>query len=410
MIVPAVRLVARQPILDRSQQIFGYELLFRPDPEVNANPDPGREASLELIGDSLMLHELHSLVPHGRAFVNLTRADLLAGHARYLPKELAVIEILETVPAQPEVMKELGDLRDAGYVLALDDVHSPGRLLDFADVVHLVKVDLAVARRPDQQKILKVARAKRIKALAEKVETKAEFRDLAALGFEYFQGYFFARPEVLRQRDAAAGALSRLRLLESLHRSEFDPAEFEQVVQSEPAFAYKLLRYLNSPLFGFRSIIDSIRHAITLLGEQEVRRWATLVALQSMAETGSPELALTAVRRAMFCEELAACGTLGIAPDRLFLAGLLNSLDGILDRPIEDLVRQLPLHPEIAIALLLGDSNPGTALRLVEAYDMADWKRVGELAARLDLSDEQLLSGYRAAVSRSQKILTSLVP
>ncbi|MGH9478701.1 MAG: EAL and HDOD domain-containing protein [Terriglobales bacterium] len=405
MDTPAVKLVARQPIFDQSQQVFGYELLFRPDVAVNACERPKAEATLELIGDSLMLHELAALVDNRRAFVNVTRADLLAGHARYLPHEQVVIEVLESVEPDAEVLAALRELRRTGYTVALDDVTDPQRLEAFAGNVDIAKVDLSLSNRHRQRQLLKVIKALRIKAVAEKVETKAEFRELATLGFDFFQGYFFARPEVVQRRDAPAGGWSQLRLLQALHQAEFDINEVVLAIEQEPAFAYKLLRYLNSPTFGFRSDIHSIRHAITLLGEREVQRWVCIMSVSTMAGNGSPEVALTAVRRAMFCEGLAGCGSMSLQRDKLFLVGLLSTLDSILDRPRAEIVLQLPLDPEIAAALLSGESRMGAALRLVEAYDCAHWNRVNELAGKLKLSDRDLLGGYRSALSRSQQIL-----
>lgn len=404
MVTPAVKLVARQPILDHRQRVFGYELLLRPDVAVNACDLPNAEATLELIGDILMLHELAALADNRRAFVNVTRADLLAGHAHYLPHEQVVIEVLESVAPDAEVLAALLELRRADYTVALDDVTDPQRLQAFAGHVDIAKVDLSLSDRPMQRRLLQAIKALRIKAVAEKVETKAEFRELASLGFDYFQGYFFARPEVVQRRDAPAGGWSQLRLLQALHRAEFDMNEVELAIEQEPAFAYKLLRYLNSPAFGFRSDIHSIRHAIMLLGEREVQRWLCIMAVSTMAGNQSPEVALTAVRRAMFCEELAGCGSVSVEREKMFLVGLLSTLDSILDRPRAEILMQLPLDPEIASALLSGECRMGAALRLVEAYDCANWNRVDELARELKLTDRELLGGYRSALTRSQQI------
>lgn len=402
----AVKLVARQPIFDRTQKVYGYELLFRPDPDLNACPEAGSDATMELIGDTLMLHDLDTLANKLRAFVNMPRASLLAGHAQLLPKTSTVLEILETVEPDAAVMCTLGALRRAGYTLALDDVSDRDRLTAFAGVVHMAKIDLTLTTDIKQQSLLPVLRRHGMTALAEKVETKAQFRAALATGFQLFQGYFFARPEVVEHHDFPAATAHHLRLLQIVQESPLDIDALESVIQQEPAFAYKLLRYLNSPQFALRHTIHSIRHAISLLGENEVRRWASMMALSLMASGQPPEIVLTSLRRAVMCEQLAGSGAVQQEPGKLFLAGLFSTLDAILDRPRAEVVGQLPLDRELEQALLGTGSILGTTLALVEAYDQADWSRVQQSAGALRLEDGQLLSAYRAGLQRSQDILS----
>lgn len=407
-VAPAtIKLVARQPIFDRTQKVYGYELLFRPDAEVNASPDAGSDATMELIGDTLMLHDLETLANHSRAFVNMPRASLLAGHAQLLPKASTVLEILETVEPDAAVLCTLKALRGAGYTLALDDVSERERVEAFAGVVHMAKVDLSLTPVIKQQSLIPVLRKHGMTALAEKVETKAQFRAALASGYQLFQGFFFARPEVVEHHDFAAASSHHLRLLQIVQESPLDVAALEGVIQQEPAFAYKLLRYLNSPQFALRHTIHSIRHAISLLGENEVRRWASMMALSLLAAGQPPEIVLTSLRRAVMCEQLAGSGAVQVEPGKLFLAGLFSTLDAILDRPREEVVGQLPLDRELEQALLGAGSVLGTALRLVEAYDRAEWDPMQESAAALGLPDAALLKAYRSGLERSQEILPS---
>ncbi|MGH9488705.1 MAG: EAL and HDOD domain-containing protein [Terriglobales bacterium] len=402
-----VKMVARQPILDRGQRVFGYELLFRPEAGVNYCRNPRPEATAELIGDGLMLHDWIALAGGGRAFVNLTRADLLAGHARALPQGATVIEILETVTPDEETLHALRALRVAGYVLALDDVCDVNRLAPFAGIAQLAKVDLELTSPQQRVAILRTLRALSMSAVAEKVATRPQFREAAALGFDYFQGYFFARPELLQRHDLSAGQWSRIRLLQELRSSVFDVGKLDELIRNDLAFAYKLLRYLNSSTFGFGQPINSTRHAITLLGENEVRRWACMIGLTDLAGGQSPEMALTAVRRAVFCEQLGAA--LGMEAERLFLIGLFSLLDAILDQPRQEIVRQLPLDRDLEQALLGMDTPMGLALQLAEAYDHADWERAAVLTAALGISDAQFHSVAMTAVARSQEIMAHQV-
>ena len=296
-----------------------------------------------------------------------------------------VVEILEDIPADREVIAACQRLKDAGYTLALDDVVSLepyGELLGMADVL---KVDFR-AMSPDARRVMaKKVMGTSVRLLAEKVETYDEFRQAVDEGFALFQGYFFAKPEVIQKRDVPGNKAQYLRLLHEIRKPHVTMDGLERIIKQDMSLSYRLLKYINSPLFGLRSEIRSVRHALTLLGERDVRRWAMLAAMTGMAPEKPSELLETGLLRARFCETLSA--VLGPAArdaaEEMFLVGLFSVLDALLDVPLEEAARDAGFPPRVKAALLGVPSPLRNVLELVFAYERGDWDIVGVLLDEL---------------------------
>src|SRR5271165_1734981 len=297
-----VRFVARQPILDRSQNVFGYELLFRNGAEDCFNADP--ELASHSMLDSSLLFGISTLCANRLAFVNCTRDVLYKDLMTLLPPSQAVAEVLETVEPDDRVIAACKRLKAAGYRIALDDFapNDPRILLcEFADII---KVDIRATTLEERVGMMRRFASPKCKMLAEKLETPLEFQQARDMGFAYFQGYFFCRPEMVIGREVPASSLHYMRLLEMISRREIDIDELEKMLKQEASISYRLLRYLNSPVFGLALEIKSLRHAITLLGEREMRRWIRLVVTVGATEQTCGELVLMGLARARFCELL----------------------------------------------------------------------------------------------------------
>jgi c-di-GMP-related signal transduction protein len=402
--------VARQPILDARRQVFGYELLFRSGATDHYAHGDGDEASLRVIGNTLSVFGLDVLTAGKKAFINFTRDLLLDDQAFLLPPDRTVVEILETVQADPSVLEACRRLKRAGYLLALDDyVGEPGSE-PFLGLADIVKVDFRGITADQRRLFAGRLTPQGVKLLAEKVETWEEQREAAALGYSYFQGYFFCRPETLCRQALAPSRVSYLRLLEELNRPEIDFGRVEQVVKQEAPLAVKLLSYLNSALFGWRAEVTSIRHAARLLGPKNLRRWANVTALMGLCDDKPPELFVTAIIRARFCELLGRTTDLGHSPLDLFLTGLLSVLDAILDRPLDEALAQFSLPDVVQDALLKGTSRAGQACALARAYESGDWERISEAARNLNVPGPKVADAYRRAVEWSAEATAALSP
>ena len=382
--VPGQRFVARQPIFDRNQKIFGYELLFRDGLENSFHADSETASRSTL--DSSLLFGLGTLCDSHLAFVNCTRDALLKDLVTLLPPDQTVVEVLETVEPGDRVLAALKRLKTAGYMIALDDFapNDPrASLCDFADIL---KIDFRATRIEERAGLMRRFGTGR-KMLAEKLETPQEFRQARDMGFALFQGYFFRRPEIMMAREVPANKLHYMRLLEMVCRLELDMHELETLIKQETAICYRLLRYMNSPLFGFSLEIKSIRHAMAILGERELRRWIRLVVTVGAAEQACSELVLTALARARFCESLAK--RLKLDHD-LFLMGLLSVMDAILEVHMETVLDQVPVDREIKAALLGQAGLLRPVYQLMLAQESAEWDQSQALADQLHLSAEEV--------------------
>jgi c-di-GMP-related signal transduction protein len=401
--LPGQRFVARQPILDRSQNVFGYELLFRNGVEDYFNADPELAARSTL--DSSLLYGINMLCDRRRAFVNCTREVLFKDLITLLPPHQTVAEILETVEPEDRVIAACKRLKAAGYLIALDDFAPNDPRIPLVEFADIIKVDIRATRPEERAGMMRRFGSPACKMLAEKLETPHEYRQARDMGFVYFQGYFFCRPEIVIGREVPASRLHYIRLLEMVSRREMDMRELEKMLKQEASLCYRLLRYLNSPLFGFPLEIKSIRHAIAVLGEREMRRWIRLVVTVGAAEQRCSELVLMGLTRARFCELLS--DRLQSNTD-LFLMGLLSIMDAILEVNMDVLLEQLPVERETKTALLGQNSSLRPLYQLMLAQESGEWSQSSALAKQLKLPDEEVASTWWQALRWAQEATSSV--
>jgi c-di-GMP-related signal transduction protein len=401
--LPGQRFVARQPVFDRAQNVFGYELLFRNGVEDYFNADPELAARSTL--DTSLLFGISALCGNRRAFVNCTREVLFKDLITLLPPSQTVAEILETVEPEDRVIAACKRLKAAGYLIALDDFapHDPRiPLCEFADII---KVDFRANTPEERAGMMRRFGSPKCKMLAEKLETPHEFYQARDMGFLYFQGYFFCRPELVIGREVPASRLHYVRLLEMVSRQETDMPALEKMLKQEASISYRLLRHLNSPVFGFALEIKSIRHAMAVLGDREMRRWIRLVVTVGAAEQKCSELVLMGLARARFCELLSE--RLQSKTD-LFLMGLLSVMDAILETSIDVLLEQLPVEKDTKSALLGQKSSLRPLYQLMLAQESGEWSQSSELAKQLRLSDEEVASTWWQALLWAQEATSGM--
>lgn len=386
--------LARQPIVDRKQAVFGYELLYR-----RANGGGPGEMTVadeaRSLVNALVEIGLNELVGKHRAFINISEDLLLSKSLDAFPRTRVVLEVLEHVNPTLEVQAEIGRLRKLGYTIALDDFvwnELTEPLVPFAD---LIKID--VAQVQGEELIETVARLRPFpaKLLAERVETHEEFDEFKAMGFDLFQGYFFAKPQIVEGRALTINHLALVRLLTRLNSEELTLDELEGIIASEVQLNVRLLKFIKSAYMGLPSTVDSIRKALLFVGIKTLAAIATLLMMSQFANKPA-ELVFIAMVRAKMAERLAE--RLGEAEtERHFTAGMLSTLDALMDMPMSALVEQLPLSEEINEALI--DSNCqtqlGKVLRVVRAYEVGDFDAV----TRENVSLQDANVAYRQAVA-----------
>lgn len=398
---PLSRFIARQPILTREERIFGYELLFRDGVENYFRSTDADAASRSTL-DSSILMGLDVLCGNSRAFINCTREILLKDYITLLPAGQAVVEILESVPYDDLVIAACQRLKEAGYQIALDDFapNDPREpLTEFADII---KVDLRKTNLEERAAMVRRFGPWRCRLLAEKVETREEFAQARKAGFVYFQGYFFRQPEVVSAREIPRNRANYLRMLQAVSRPELDSREIENVIKGEASLCFRLLRYMNSAVFGFRNEIRSVRHALSLLGEREIRRWVRLVATLAAGREKSTELVMSALVRARFCELLSPHIQHGDSD--LFLMGLLSAIDVILDLPMSEVLASVPLDQETKSVLLGGASRLRPIYQLMLAQESGEWRITAQLAHELQLTESNVAEAYWQAMQWAREM------
>jgi c-di-GMP-related signal transduction protein len=398
-----LRYVARQPIFDRDEKVFGYELLFRDGME-NAFRGVDADAASRSTLDSSLLMGLDVLCDGRRAFINCTRNTLTSGLVTLMPSSSTVAEILENVPPDAEVMAACQHLKEAGYMIALDDYVTNDAREPLADMADIIKIDIRITSLEERAALVKRHGPWRSRMLAEKVETREEFVVARDQGFVYFQGYFFRKPEIVATRDLPANRINYLRLLQAVSRPELDLAALENLVKGEASICYRLLRYLNSAAFGLRSEIHSVRHALSILGEREIRRWMRLVATIGAGEDKTSDLVLSALVRARFGELLAPRVPHGESD--LFLLGLLSLIDAMLEMPMSEVLEKVPLDHETKAVLLGQPSMLRPVYQLMLAHESGEWQVTAGLGADLHLDHEEVASLYWQAQQWARQVST----
>jgi c-di-GMP-related signal transduction protein len=362
-------LVGRQAIFDRQMEVFGYELLYRDGMNNSANIVDGDEATARVMVNTILEMGLDQIAGNAQAFLNLTANFFLSQHYEVLPTKNVVLEVLESIEPTPSVLQALTQARQDGYQIALDDFvlrESHRALMDHADYV---KVDVLALTHEELREQVAMFQGYPVRLLAEKVEDQGMYDQCLALGFEYFQGYFFCKPQILEGVSLSSNRMAIVLLLAKLQNPKIEIYELEDLVKNDVALSVKLLRYVNSASVGLPRSVDSISQAITLVGTDRMRQWASLLVL---AQTGNKpsELMRVALIRARMCESL--CPLLGMSSSQGFTVGLFSILDAYFDCEMRHLLTDLPLAPEILGALLRKEGGLGVILEGILTYERGE--------------------------------------
>jgi EAL and modified HD-GYP domain-containing signal transduction protein len=391
---------ARQPIFNQNKQLMGYELLFR-DGVDNVFPNiDGDEGTSKLIEGSQFNFGLEDLTDNKPAYINFTLDTILKGYPSMLPSEQVVIEILETVQPGKRLLAAVQELKNKGYTLALDDYKHQKVWRHFYPYIDQIKVDLLITSDAEIAELIDATKGfENIKLVAEKVETNAQFEKAVALGFSYFQGYFFAKPEMIKGKSLPPSEMALAELLYETSVVDVDIKKITSVFERDVNLSYRLLRYSNSAAFKRRTEVNTIKQAVVVLGNQELKKFLSLLFAAQVSSEKPIELIKLSLNRARFCELLAqkhrGIQDTGVA----FLVGMMSLMDAILDESMEGVMKKLPLSNMIKEALVQKQGMLAQYLGLIKAYEQADWELTGEYCERIGFSSDLLPEIYNQAVS-----------
>jgi EAL and modified HD-GYP domain-containing signal transduction protein len=378
--------IARQPIFTQKKDVLGYEILFRSGPE-NYFGNTGVDAAAVAV-DKFLLFGIERMTSGRLAFVNCSRDFLLRDYLTLLPQDRVVGEILETVSADNETLEACRRLKRSGYRLAVDDFVDSPESAPFLEIADYVKVDFLSTPPPEQERLARTLLRRNVQLLAEKVETQEDVQRGIAMGYRYFQGYFFCRPQMVEGRAIPAHKLNYLRILQIANQPDMDIDELAAAIKQEASLVYRLLRYLNSPIFAFRTNVVSIAHAINLIGESGIRKWISMVSLAAMGEDKPRELVVVPLVRARFCELIATISNLRARAGELFLMGLLSAIDAILDSPMSKVLADIPVPNEIKEALLGREGQFRDIYEIVSNYETGTWESLHQAVGRARVKEE----------------------
>lgn len=399
------RYLARQPILDQRGRVHGYELLYRMGPEQAFRGD-GDLATRSMIDNAVMfgLERFTGWLP---AFVNCTMESLTGRLVHALPPNITVLELLEDLEPTPALITACRSLKTMGFRIALDDFEWKPDLEPLVNLADYIKVNFVKLDAGRRGKLLAQLRGAPTCLIAEKVETQEDFKQALSEGFRLFQGYYFCRPLLLKNRRVPANCIAHIEILELLQHDPIDFLRLGELVKQEPSLTYRLLRFVNSPICAIRQEVQSIELALIVVGEEAFRRIAML-AITSELNSGQPtEIMRMAFVRPRFCE--LAARHCSLLPAEQFLVGLLSMFPAMLRVPMEDLAPTLPLREEIRQALLGKLDREQCLLKWLECHERCDWRTCDAILAVNGLHAEQVIQSYLEAVVWAEAVLNTAI-
>ena len=398
--------VARQPIFSRNKKIFGYELLFR-DGTARYVPDiDGDLATSTVLSNTFFVIGMDNMLGGSKSFINFTQNLLTRKVPLLLPKQTTVVEILENIRPTPELIEACREMSSKGYTIALDDFTYAPELDPLIAIADIIKFDFRLSSMEQiQEYMTHIPRNNGLKLLAEKVETYEEFEHAVQMGFEFFQGYFFSKPELVKGKELPASQLALLQIVAEVNKPDFDFNRLESLISPDVSLSYKLLRYINSAFFATAQRISSIKQALVFMGEAEIRRFVSLVTLSNLGRGKPPELIRGACIRAKFCELLAGLGSAPVPASELFTLGIFSLIDAIVDQPMAQVMADLPLSDNIKTALVERKGDLIGYLLLVETYEKGQWEHMAKVCAVIDIPESKLPAIYLQACEWSNTLL-----
>jgi c-di-GMP phosphodiesterase len=402
--------IARQPIFDHSDTLVGYELLCRSSSARDRADGASQEAmSADVVVKALLSIGLDHLTGNRLAFVNFSREMLAQRTYELLDPQCVVIEVLESTDSDDVAVAACKELRRAQFGVALDDFSYEQRNAGLLPFATIVKIDVLGRSTEDLAAMVERLRPTGVRLLAERVETSAVRDACKELGFTLFQGYFYSRPELVTRRELPVAQVNIIRLMNLVRLPHVTDGEIEHAFGGDVALTYKLLRIVNAAATGGRGV-ESIQHAVRLLGRDMLYRWLALILLSSLStENGvEAELVYAAVMRARLCELLAEQAGKRQATAPMFMVGLFSVLDALLKAPMQDILARIDVADEIRTALLRSGGPYVPPLQLVEAYERGQWDTVSQLSSRLGIAAREIPELYIQSLEWAREKLSAV--
>lgn len=403
MVIEMDIFIGRQPILDKDEKVVAYELLYRNSATNRYEGFDHDSATIDVMVNSFTGIGIKEVGERKKCFINFTENLLLNRIPTYISPEYIVVEILEDVRLSEEVLSVCKELKNKGYIIALDDVSVNKDLESLLPFIDIIKVDYLVMEYAEMKNMIETYKDQ-VTFLAEKIETREQFEEARSLGFEYFQGYFFSKPIILQGKDIAPIPTNYILLLEKLSSSEPDVNEISSLIQRDLSLSYKLLKVMNSGTYFFKSKITSIKQAVVLVGLYEIKKWIMILMMSSLNRADNQmEIVKLSLTRAVFFERIAQI--VGVPKNHLYMFGMFSFIDTLLSKDMKEIIEDLPITNELAEALLGNKDKYNLALTIVQHLERGAWIEIQTLCRTLHVTEDELLTHYQASMVSSNQFL-----
>ena len=394
--------VGRQPIYKDGVDVFAYELFSHNNEQKQAAFANGDTVTAEALLHECIHVGLQGVAGKHPAFVNATRDFILNDYSWFLPKEGVFLQIAGDAKPDSAFLRATSHLKQAGYSIALKDFVYSDETRPLAEIADIVKVNVRSEDRDALAKQMDNIRSLNVKMLAQGIETQEDYKAAKVLGADYFEGYFFCKPSPSESKQIPHNRMSTLQLLATIQTPDVTFDQVERALGQDLAMSHRILRYVNSPMNPSLRKVDSIRHAISLVGTNLISQWAGVIWLGGIEEKPRELMVMSAIRAHM-------CQQLGVAmkcahPEQFFTAGLLSLLDALMDSPMDSILAELPLIDSVKDALLNRTGVMGDAIKCVEAYERCDW--VQTVCGKLD--ERAIREAYLTGVLWARSALNEL--
>ena len=390
--------IARQPILDRHKEVFAYELFFR-DGKNNCYPSVARDATTtKLIAKNYQTLNVDDISCSKKSFINFQSETLMSGLPAYLDPENVVVELADDRSDNNSLLDMCKHVKKMGYKVVLADASLELSLNEYLPFIDMLKVNTNFENLDFLSKNVNRFMDANVQLIADKVDTQDSFSIFKDMGFDYFQGYFFARPISVSDKNLPTSKLTLVELMGASSSESFDVESVNSVIEHDVGLSYMLLRFINNPTINKRYKITSLRHALNYMGEVEVKKFIALLALANLSDDKPLELLHLSLVRAKFCDLLGTEKNIGNNPPTAFLVGLFSMLDALFDQPMESLIEKLPLVDEVKKALCGSQNDLSVYLMLVKAFESGNWLKVIRISKILDIDQKLLHSLFNQAI------------
>jgi EAL and modified HD-GYP domain-containing signal transduction protein len=381
--------MARQPIFDRNMSVFGYELLYRKSMNNFYEGTDDNQATAELLNNAFLTMHFPELTDGGKAFINFSRDMLLNDIPMLLPAQLTVVEVLERVEVDEDVVEVCRKLSEKGYIIALDDFVFSEQYLPLLEIAHIIKVEFPVVDHDDQRQLIKKYKNK-IKFLAEKVETREEYQIAYDMGYDYFQGYFFSKPVIIKEKEIPPLNANLINIMELLNHGDPEYQQVAEIIGTDLGLSFKLLKLANTVCFGSKYEIRHLKQALVRLGFIEIKKWIYILLMKETQTIENKELIKTCFIRAKFMELMAMEIGAPSIQFEYFLTGMFSSIDVLTNKDMEEITNKILLPDSVRDALLGHGSRIKYALDIVTNYELLIWDglvldKIADGAVRGDL-------------------------